>query len=330
MKANGGTFYLFDNRFDVVLTDSMSAKNEKYLDFLEGTEQIQPMDLVTSKKINSGTELKVKDVVLFNNPSMNNVTVMHRIVDITTKGDEFEISNAKLVNYKGYDSLELLTYSSYIKLSNLDVRTIELNFITPEEYQNNYSFNIGGSYYTPNVESEQKDGYYIHHVSYTRSSSSPVETMINTTTSKENYVLSIKYLTERNTVIEFNANEFGTPSDNTYSKLYNAYELYELRGDKANTSDGIFTKDKLISKVTLVASKLGLVFRYLSSIPGIIMIFGLGLIITVSSYLYNRASIKVEAKVATENVNETVIHQEETIDEEEKETIDEKQQDNSD
>ena len=36
------------------------------------------------------------------------------------------------------------------------------------------------------------------------------------------------------------------------SKYYHSYFLYEIRGDKSNTSDGIFKKEELISKVVNV------------------------------------------------------------------------------
>ena len=44
-RKSDGTVQVFGNRFDVVLTTSMSSKNPEHLDFLNGTSQIQKMDI---------------------------------------------------------------------------------------------------------------------------------------------------------------------------------------------------------------------------------------------------------------------------------------------
>ena len=88
-KARGkdGNLSLFGYSFYVVVTPSMSYVEDKYADFLDGhTDQIQVGDLVITKKIPSGYELQLYDIVTF---YQNKRVIIHRIVDIkeATTGD---------------------------------------------------------------------------------------------------------------------------------------------------------------------------------------------------------------------------------------------------
>ena len=84
LKFTNNSIYLFGVRSDVVLTNSMSYKNEdpRIQSFLEGhDDQLQRGDLVFSTKVKKDTELKVYDIVLFINKDNNKLTI-HRIVEI--------------------------------------------------------------------------------------------------------------------------------------------------------------------------------------------------------------------------------------------------------
>ena len=84
LKFTNNSIYLFGVRNDVVLTNSMSYKNEdpRIQSFLEGhDDQLQVGDLVQSTKVKKETELKIYDIVLFINKDNNKLTI-HRIVDI--------------------------------------------------------------------------------------------------------------------------------------------------------------------------------------------------------------------------------------------------------
>ena len=84
LKFTNNSIYLFGVRNDVVLTNSMSYKNEdpRIQSFLEGhDDQLQVGDLVQSTKVKKDTELKVYDIVLFINKDNNKLTI-HRIVEI--------------------------------------------------------------------------------------------------------------------------------------------------------------------------------------------------------------------------------------------------------
>ena len=292
-KFNGGIIYLFGNRFDIVLTDSMSEKNQEYIDFLEGTTQIQVNDVVVSSKINDDTELFVKDVVLFKNRELHDETVMHRIVNITTEGNRFTINGATLKEYQSIKGIDLLASSSSITLVVLDITDIELEVVSEKEYNNYYAFDVSGQYVTTTVTSTKYDNYYLSNVKYTKEGTRPIHSQIFKTNRRDiNYVTKVTYTRSTGEKLIFEANEFDETSEGEYVKLFNAYNLYEIRADKSNTSDGIYTKDKLISRVFVVIPQAGLFVRYITSVPGIIMIVGIALLVTGGSYVYNKLEDK--------------------------------------
>ena len=92
------TYPFFGFRGMIVQTDSMAIKNPEFVDFLEGhDEQMEPGDLVFTRRLKKGEELKVYDIVTF---KLGQMTVIHRIVDIyvedgvtyyVTRGDSREL-----------------------------------------------------------------------------------------------------------------------------------------------------------------------------------------------------------------------------------------------
>ena len=307
VKINNGSVYLFNTRYDVVLTDSMSEKNEAHLDFLEGTTQIQAFDLVKSKKITEDTEVKEKDIVLFKNPNMNNATVMHRIVRVIERGDKLTTNYIDKNTYQNIDCLSFHSDGSWIKLSTYDIKSIQLEVISPEEYKGQYSFEIGGvDYSSISVQSTSYDGYYIHQVTCSKASHAPMESKILKKTNGESYLTKITFESYTSGSIVFNATEF-VDEDEPFTKMFNSYYLYEIRGDKAKDSDGVFSRDVLLSKVDGSVPKLGYVVRFLTSLPGLIMLIGLALLATLTSYFWNKGGFSSKNKVVTDNNSDNVL-----------------------
>lgn len=294
-KFNGGTVYLFDIRYDMVLTNSMSERNENHLDFLEGTTQIQPYDVVRSKKITDDTELQLKDVVLFKSKELGNSTVMHRIAEIVTTNSTISVLGGKEASYKGNKCITLPQYTSRITLTSVSLKSIEVEFLSTEDYKGNYAFNYGG-YYKDSIEhtSIKIDDYYKCNVICYSNSEASMTTGIYPNVLTDSYITRVKYTTNEGKEFEIAAEEY-TPVEGDYSKPCNFIDFYKLRGDAAKNFDNggkVFARSDLISKVDHIIPKIGHAIRYLTSIPGIIMFIGLALIITVFSYLYNRSSKK--------------------------------------
>lgn len=290
-KFTGNQVYLFGNRYDVVLTDSMSEKNENHLDFLEGTSQIQAFDLVGSSKITDDTELKVKDIVLFTNPDLNNKTDMHRIVNIIEKGDQVNFLNVNLKDYDNKKGIEFIDYGSCISTSSLNIKKFSITFLSDKPYNSNFLLNVGTSYVEATTYTSQilESGIYEHKMIYERSTTYPVKLVVRSANISFTSILTnLDIECDADRYVNVKATDYIPTEEKSNSKLYNVYYLYETRGDKAKDSDGIFERSALISKVHTVIPKLGYVVRFLTSIPGMILIIGLALIITIFAYLYNK------------------------------------------
>ena len=110
VKFTNNSIYLFGVRSDVVLSNSMSFKNEdkQVQKFLEGhDDQLKRGDLVYSTKVTAKTELKVYDIVLFINRDNNKLTI-HRIVVIRDgsgyiDGQERYVIRADTANLGSHD-----------------------------------------------------------------------------------------------------------------------------------------------------------------------------------------------------------------------------------
>ena len=112
VKFTNNSIYLFGVRSDVVLTNSMSYKNEdpRIQTFLEGhNDQLQKGDLVYSTKVKKDTELNVYDIVLFINKDNKRLTI-HRIVEIKDGKDYLDgepryLIRADTANVGSHDGL---------------------------------------------------------------------------------------------------------------------------------------------------------------------------------------------------------------------------------
>lgn len=317
VKFNGGVVYLFDTRFDVVLTDSMSKKNENHLDFLDGTSQIQVYDVVSSKKINDNTELNLKDVVLFKNPDLQGRTVMHRIAEITQKYDTLKINTAVEYTFNGVKTISLTTYGSSIYLSDQSLKSIEVEFVSNILSESYFSFNIGGSYVDGELTTTKIDNYYQHKLVALTNTKAAIPTRIVPTILDDAYITKVTYTTNTDRTFDFGAADYIKPEAEIFEAKVNVIDFYKLRGDKAKDFDAggkEFERSELISKVDNVIPKLGYIVRFLNSIPGMILLIGLAIIITVTSYFYNRIPKKVIDNTTTEIVAEDVNDPQDTID----------------
>lgn len=298
------------------MTDSMSERNSEYADFLEGTTQYQVYDVVVSHKVGADDVLNIKDVVLFKNPEMGNRTVMHRIVGRTEEYDTLKTLEVDKELFEGNDVLSFRGYGSRISLTELSIHSIELDILSDHAYNDDYSLSIGMQRYKGEVESTKADNYYRHHLTYYHNTDAAMISSIYKSSYNSGYLSSVKYTLNSGKTFEFKASDYIT-SEEPFEKHYNIRYLYEIRGDKSNTSDGTkFRNSDIYSKVDNVFRKLGFVTRFLTSIPGIIMFIGLAIIITITSYFWNK---KFNKKLADGNITETEIDSKEgTKDKDEK------------
>lgn len=316
VKANGGVISIGGTRSDVILTDSMSVKNEHHLDFLEGTTQIQPFDIVVSSNIDDNTELKVKDCVLFKNPDLGNATVCHRIVNINEEGIKFSINNCSKEVFDNKELTSLDPMSGSISVSSLDLGAIQIVAYSSQEYSSYYQLFFGPNEIPLNVQTiKEKDGVYRHLLTYSRSEKVPYSVTVRPSNLGEQYIESIMYTSFAKGDLHYNSSELVVDENNGYKKLFCPYYLYETRGDKSSTADGMFKRESLLTKVNVVIPKLGYFIHFIQSIPGIITFIGLGLILTIASFFWTKDDKKggKSGENTTELQEETVPKQEDIV-----------------
>lgn len=294
------TFYFFDHRYDVVLTNSMSAKSERYEEFLHGhDDQIQAFDLVDSIRIKEDTELNVYDIVLFNSPEFG--VDMHRIVDKVVEGNIFKINKLSIEQFEGYNTFSLTeVLSSLESLNSISFSNLEMVTYSSRPLEDNYYiFNINRN---PSIEvniltESISDNIYKNIITYDRGTSYPSNFYLY----KGNYdfydhIQSIT-LSNENTSYKINASEIDKAIkdiDNPNQIIFNAKEKYLIRGDKDESSDGDgwFYKEQLYSKVVNNIPKVGYLVRYISSPYGVILFAGLILIPITAKYIYDKKNKK--------------------------------------
>ena len=165
-KITSNRFYFFGNRFDVVLTDSMSSKNENHLDFLEGYDnQIQKFDFVVSEKITKKTKIDIHDIVLFNNPPIG--TDMHRVIDIERYGDEVKICNLVKTEFENIETFRFRSAGSYISIDKITFKSFQLVSYSKEPLKDTYYyFYVNGKIVDANYSSSKINSYYKNVVTY--------------------------------------------------------------------------------------------------------------------------------------------------------------------
>lgn len=298
IKANKGTIYLFGKRADVVLSDSMSEKNEKYLDFLDGhDDQIQKMDLVVSTKVNQDSELSVYDIVLFDKPGLG--TTMHRIVDKQIKScDSAEVNNAQIVRIDGQSTFVLADIGSQFETSSISYNEVKVVIYSSVEYDDNYLFVGGTTILKYNIDTKQSGEYYVNTFTINKESSASQRFLITQAKEFDNskfYLASVE-LTSSEFQINFEPNDF-TKDDDKYICQKNIVYQYEIRGDKASESDGLFELKDIYSKVNYRIPKLGLFVRFITSIYGLILMIVTGFILVGTNVLIDYLNKKDNKKV---------------------------------
>ena len=286
-------FYFYNSRADVVLTDSMSMKNEKYKDFLKDTKQIQAFDFVISERITSATKLNVYDVVIFDNPDIG--IDMHRIVEVDRVGDTFKFNNLAQTKIGDLDTFKYVSPSSSIELKETYIYTdFEVVTYTQNEFdENEYYFNVGVESIKPTIVSQlDSNGYYKNTITYHRNSASPAKFSITKKSYDfDSYFASVKLYGGKTNVL-INSDVVKQAVDGEYA--FNINERYLIRGDKANTDDGWYERNQLQAKVVNVMPKMGYVMRFLSTPYGAIMIIGL-MFIPIAYWLFFEKKEKKES-----------------------------------
>lgn len=261
----------------------MSEKNEKYKDFLEGhDDQIQKMDVVRSTPVSKETTLNVYDVVIFTD--RYNRTNMHRIVDKEIKSsDELYLGN---VNIDNEGLIEFIDNGSYFSTSSISYPSIEITFISDKDtFSYDFLFSYGGGYdnFDRSVVTTLVEGRYEHLVTLTKNTTRPViMTVLHKGSNPiEEKISLIKIASSKGEVV-VNGKSFTLAGDE-YQSIHNVIYQYLTRGDKAPNDDGEWLViDSIHAKVNKIIPKAGYIVSYLTSIPGIIMLVGLGLIIVAA------------------------------------------------
>ena len=305
LKHSGASFIFGKTRYDVVLTDSMSEKNPKFAEFLEGhDDQYQRFDLVKSKKVNSPEELKVYDVVIYKDPNVGNN--MHRIVSIKDNGyDSIDFKYAFKGNKGEYSGVLMNEVVSTIETSNLSFYDAEFSvFTTDSSNENRYNFNIISTSLVPEITKTEVSGGTLITYKLKRETAIPGQLHISHKFDSFDYskdlIISLK--------IELSKGSLQMVSDSLVSNEsdlhgeYNKRYLFEIRGDKSEYSDGFFNFEDIESKVVKRTPKLGHLFRFLESFWGIMMFVLLGAILLTYSIV--KDVLEKKKKLATSGESE--------------------------
>ncbi|MCR4879664.1 MAG: hypothetical protein K5906_01745 [Bacilli bacterium] len=287
-KFTNNTFYFFNYRNDVVLSNSMSYKNEEHLEFLNGhDDQIQKGDLVISKKITNSMPLNVYDIVLFKNPSIG--TDMHRIVEKDYDGEKFTFTSIKVGEKFGKTlfygdqpsfSIKLNTIYSFSKMDA--VIYSENPFDKSELY-----FNTSAIDSDVTVVSElQEGGYYKNIVSLDKVS--PYLTTFSITRKSYIYLSYFESVRLYGGSTECLITSDIITGEEKQNYIFHPIEKFMIRGDAAKTEDGWFYREDIYSKVTNRIPKIGYFISFLSSPYGVIMIVGLAIIPVVYSFFTDK------------------------------------------
>ncbi len=303
-KANG-RLDIFGSRYDTVLTTSMASRNEEHAEFLKGTSQIQKMDVVRSKTVNKKTKLKVKDVVLFNNPYIG--VDMHRIVDIKVEQQDEIYLKKTTVSESG--GINLLDGNAAIYTNTIHFTQAEFDIYSKEQlFSNKYVFSIDKAEQAYSHEVKQIGEKYCHTITLTKANAKACEITMVPKGGYDYSLETIKEIRINSTYgeLKLNGKDFTVSEDeNILQCIRNTSYLYEIRGDAAKTSDGWFSIDKIYSRVDKVIPKAGYMTRFFTSSPGIILLIGLGLIILAGDFLIDFLDKKDKKQSEEKETKET-------------------------
>ena len=323
LKFNHNSLYIFGKTYDVVLTDSMSSKNPEWEEFLKGhDDQIQPLDLVGSVKVEYERQLDVYDIVIFYNPSVGKD--MHRIVGKTEIGsDQVSIYGGTIKTLNGVEGICLGDLTSYISSNDIFFSEISLVVYSVDNFEESrLNFNISSTDYTPTITKEQVEGGYLTTYQVNYNSTKPG---LLTIAHKYDYLFNSEIVKELR--IKAKQGDIYVNKDTVHDEegvlkgSFNPKYEYEIRGDKAKTSDGKFTIDKIYSKVVTRIPKLGYLIRFLSSVWGMVMFISLGVLMLAFDIISSIMDKKEKKKAAVNAANEET-EKKELEEEDEQKTID--------
>ena len=307
-KFNKGTIYLFNTRADVVLSGSMSVKNEYHLDFLKGhDDQYQKFDLVFSSKVTTDDEINVYDVVLYNNPILG--TTMHRIVNKTLYSTEsYYLNQPTFADFEGQKAIQLMEWTSGITTSAISYDAFEVVLYSKLDNVDNYTFSDGFIEYEKTVTTTKEGDYYKHQIKASGLSTRARMFVFNHKAEFDystDYLISVSLDTNRGYRIVTSDN-FVKVDDNKYEYVAHKSYLYEIRGDAVKDSDGTgFKIEDIYSKVNFRIPAAGYFIRFITSIWGTILLLGTGFIIIGANFIIERDKKKQKAKAeVVENNNE--------------------------
>ena len=307
VRFSGSKYTIFGNRYDVVLTNSMSEKNEKYKDFLNGhDDQINSFDLVKSRKVESGDDIKVYDVVIYQDRYIG--TNMHRIVDkVKDAKEDITFTKASIVNLDGNQGFKLEDVDSNI-ISN-DISFDELEMVTYSRSENasdNFYFNVFTENYTPTITSEKSGSGYKFTYKIHRDSTAPGQITIshkNFYDYSSEVVLSLKVNSAAGG-INCSVENFNIVNGSDLTAEFNPHFKFEIRGDKSDTSDGWYTLNEIEGVVVKNYRGMGYLFRFLGSIWGGLMFAFLAILIIVVDIIAGRMDKKALATSGAAAANE--------------------------
>ena len=303
-KFNGAKFVFFGRRYDVVLTNSMSEKNEKYKEFLEGhDDQFDAFDLAVSKKVKSPEDLHVYDVVIYNDRDIG--TNMHRIVSIEEEGhDEIKYKTAQKTELSGQSGICLTSLGSKVEFSDIPFKDVELKAYTEIPIQEqHYNFSIVNKTLTPEISYESSGNgmivtYKVHKDDLGLGTLSIAHS--KTFDYSKEIIISLKV---NATTGEINSDATNVEtSESDLLGIYNTTYRYETRGDKASTSDGFYSFNEIEAKVVKNIRNGGYLVRFLNSIWGGIMFISLGFLIVGMQMWRNHLEKKETAGASTAKV----------------------------
>ena len=306
IRFNKGTVYLFNTRADVVLSSSMSAKNEEHLDFLEGhDDQYQKFDLVFSQKVKSDEDVNVYDVIIYKNPMLG--TTMHRVVGKTINSVQtFYLREPTFVNFNDSQMIQMNSWASGIITNSIPYESFEVVLFSQFNNVDSYTFSDGYNEYQRNVETKQVGDYYEHRITASNLSSLPRMFVFNHKKEfdySKDYLSSITLTTTSGEAVA-TADKFTLKEEGKYEYSTNYEYNYEIRGDNVKDSDGTQFKLKdIYSKVSFRIPGGGYFVRFITSIYGIILLIGMGFIIIGANFLIEYDK-KKKQKIEKENNGE--------------------------
>mgnify|MGYP003298000444 CR=1 FL=1 len=192
-----------------------------------------------------------------------------------------------------YEGVCLEETASNISTNSISFSTLEMTSYSLKEDPNDYYFYIMNKTFEPEITTVKQGDGYLHTYKITRDTTAPGKVLIS---HNAIYDYSIQVITS----IKMDARLGAISCDTSNLKSnngdlradYNFDYRFEIRGDKAKNSDGIYTFDEIESKVVKVMPGMGYFIRFLGSLWGGIMFILLGVLFLVFDIVMNHLNKK--------------------------------------